>query len=108
MKLKLYNVRDNVEGQFGPILSSKNDDTLRRDLKGWLASKDKNYINENWQDKAVYCIGQYDTETGTLLALPQPDFICPLQEIYDALMADIRRWKEDNKNVGNEDKEETH
>lgn len=106
MKLKIYNIRDNVEGSFGPLLSSINDDLLRRDLKGWMSDKHPNIVNQNFRDKSVYLTAVYDTETGVIVGLPNPEFICPLVEIYDALIADMRKWKEDKESVGIEDEQE--
>lgn len=69
MKTKLYAIKDTVTGNFSPITQSPLDLAIMRDLSNVLKSGDKN--NElvvNAKDKALYCVGEYDVDTGVIVS----------------------------------------
>lgn len=82
MKTKLYAIKDTVTGNFSPITQSPLDLAIMRDLSNVLKSGDKN--NElvvNMKDKALYCVGEYDIDTGTITS--NVKFITNLVDLVD-------------------------
>ena len=66
MKRKVYSVRDDLAEVFNNPFLSINDDTAKRDfMQGAMESNIKN-------DIALYCIGEFNDNSGLLVPLPTP------------------------------------
>lgn len=82
MKTKIYAIKDTVTGNFSQITQSPLDVAIMRDLSNVLKQGDKN--NElvvNMKDKALYCLGEYDVDTG--LIVPNVKFITNLVDLVE-------------------------
>lgn len=71
MKYEIYAIYDRVSGAYGAPQLMVNEGTARR----WF-----NYTMQNSgmiaADCALYRLGSYDTDTGFIVVLPMPEFIC--------------------------------
>lgn len=71
MTYSVYSIYDKVSGEFGsPFLSLKNAQAVRQ----------FQYMMSNSPmvaaDCQLYCISEFDTETGRLVGTSAPEFIC--------------------------------
>ena len=80
--MKLYTIRDVLcgFGKTGPgnpvIFNLDNDQLVIRVVKGSVArGQSPNALNTNPEDKEVWCVGEFDTETGKITAC-EPRLVC--------------------------------
>lgn len=66
MSVKIYAVKDVAAGRFFSPIFVQNDQLLKRGVKEAVNSGEKNMFSEFVEDKAVYCLGEYDQETGVI------------------------------------------
>lgn len=66
MKLNIYGLKDNVEGEFIFFFQAKNDGLMVRAVKGALLTKEQNHFTTNMKDKDIYNLGEIDTFTGAV------------------------------------------
>lgn len=64
MKLLLYSIKDTIVGQFMSPAQFNNDNEAIRAVKYSL--KSINNLSTNCKDYELWCIGEYDTETGII------------------------------------------
>lgn len=93
-KLKLYVVRDVLVGDSSLILSAKNDAVLMRNVKAAMFSQQSNYLNTDTRDKQLFLTAELDTDTGIIVGLPAPEFVCQLEDLRLELVAEVKKQKE--------------
>lgn len=71
MKLLIFTIYDTVEGLYGEIFLALNENVAIRRFNG-VMSQAKLVAN----DCKLMKLGSYDTETGKITALENPEFIC--------------------------------
>lgn len=71
--MNLYSVKDNVTGEFGPVIVMVNDATFIRFVENDARNK-SSLISMNPKDMSIYKLGTFDENTGVIV--PNVDFIC--------------------------------
>lgn len=64
MLFKMYAIKDEVAGEFGPVQVLKNDAVACRMFKNVMINEAKNNINPD--DFSLYCLGDFDNESGSI------------------------------------------
>ena len=102
MKLEIYGLKDNVEGEFIFFFQAKNEGIMKRAVEGALLDKNGNHFTNNLTDKAIYNLGSIETLTGAIEPIA-PIFVCGVNEIRLELIKKIKIAKqeagEDNPNA---------
>lgn len=93
--LNLYVVRDNVAGVNELILTAKNDEVLKRSVKGVLLSREQNYLNTDTRDKDIYLCGVLNTDNGVIDTINPTQFVCGVEQLRLELVAEIRAKREE-------------
>lgn len=94
MKLEMYGLKDNVEGEFIFFFQAKNDGIMKRAVEGALLTKETNHFTSNMKDKAIYNIGTVETLTGQISPI-SPVFCCGVNEIRLELIKKIKIAKQE-------------
>lgn len=68
MTIKLYAIKDNVAGTFAMPQGLENDAVAKRSLTAVVNSLG-NPVSDNPQDYDLYCLGDYDVDTGVISPL---------------------------------------
>lgn len=89
MKLFIYGLKDNVEGEFVFTFKCKNDGLMQRVVKGCLMDKNGNAFTNNIKDKSIYLLGEFETLTGQIASY-SPVFLKELSEIRLDLIREIK------------------
>lgn len=89
MKLNMYGLKDNVEGEFIFFFQAKNDGIMKRAVKGSLLTKEQNHFTTNMKDKDIFMIGEIDTKTGDIEKCA-PVFMCNVNEVRLELIREIK------------------
>jgi len=76
MKVAIYSILDNVSGAYGQPQVSQNDGTASRSIKD-LMQRDEN-IRNHANDYALYRIGEFDDNTGTIVPEEKPQLVIKL------------------------------
>ena len=71
MKVNIYTIYDVVAKECGPIFQSKNHDVAVRAFKSLISDTP----NVNVSDYDLYCLGEFDTEKCSFVALEVPSKI---------------------------------
>ena len=71
MKVNIYTIYDVVAKECGPIFQSKNHDVAVRAFKSLISDTP----NVNVSDYDLYCLGEFDTEKCSFVALEVPSII---------------------------------
>jgi len=66
MKLKIYSIKDTVVGEYQSPIYMANDGTALRAVTNAVNSAQENPVKENAVDKQLYCLGEFDTDTGVI------------------------------------------
>lgn len=74
MLVKVYAVKDTASGEFNAPFYVQNDQMLKRVVHRAVNSEEKNVFNEFIEDKQVYCLGEFDSQTGAITS-KTPDLI---------------------------------
>lgn len=74
MKKILYSVQDKKAGFFGSPFFSLNDAMAARDFNN-AAEEPGTLLNKNPEDFALYRLGSYDTESGSVESEKQPVWV---------------------------------
>lgn len=74
MVLKVYAVKDVAAGSFMSPFYVQNDAMLKRVVKEAVNSSEENIFNKFVEDKQVYCLGEFDSDTG-VITTKNPDLI---------------------------------
>ena len=75
MKSNVYAVRDNLCGFYLPPTIGDNDAAMVRAF-GDVATKGGTPIGDHPEDYTLEKIGEFDNESGVLVALPTPQVLC--------------------------------
>lgn len=94
MRINMYGLKDNVEGEFVFFFQAKNDGMMKRAVKGSLLLKERNHFTDNLKDKAIYDLGEIETLTGEIFANP-PIFVCGVNEIRLELIKEVKLAKQE-------------
>lgn len=89
MKLFIYGLKDNVEGEFVFTFKCKNDALMERVVKSCLLDKNGNAFTNNIKDKSIYLIGAFETSTGIISPIT-PTFLKELSELRLDLIREIK------------------
>lgn len=89
MKLELYGLKDNVEGEFIFFFQCKNEGIMKRVVESALLDKNGNHFTANIKDKAIYNIGTIETLTGIVVP-NDPVYVCGVNEIRLDLIKQIK------------------
>lgn len=89
MKLNMYGLKDNVEGEFIFFFQAKNDGIMKRAVKGSLLTKEQNHFTTNMKDKDIFMIGEIDTKTGDIEKC-SPVFMFNVNEVRLELIREIK------------------
>lgn len=82
MKTKIYSIKDTVTGNFSSITTAPLDGVIIRDLSNILKNGEKtNELVLNANDKALYCLGEYDVDTGLITS--DVKFVMNLSELKE-------------------------
>lgn len=92
-KLNLYVVRDSLAGTNELVLTAKNDEILKRNIKGVLMSQNQNFINTDTKDKDIFKVASLDTDTGVVVGEVAPIFVFNVEQVRLDLVEDIKRQK---------------
>lgn len=93
MKLFMYGLKDNVQGEFIFVLQEKNEGMMKRIVKGCLLDKSgQNPFCHDLKDKDIYELGTFDTFTGKVTP-HAPIFITSVQELRLELIREIKLMK---------------
>lgn len=65
MKMKIYSIKDNKIGYMSPLYL-QNDGVAVREFTNARNSTQKNIVNENPEDKELWCLGEFDDQTGVI------------------------------------------
>lgn len=75
--MRIYTVLDAVAGVYSPPHTTHNDITAAREIRAALLSPDHPFA-KNPRDFALFCIGEWDPDTGVITALSYPHVIMPV------------------------------
>ena len=89
MQVKMYGLKDNVEGEFIFFFQAKNDGLMRRAVKGALLGKETNVFTSNMKDKSVFDLGEINTLTGEITP-NLPVFACNVSDVRLELIKEIK------------------
>ncbi len=67
MKLKIYAIKDTKIGYMNPFYL-QNDGVAVREFTNGRNDTQKNVINTNPEDKELWCLGEYDDQTGVIIS----------------------------------------
>lgn len=76
MNYNIYSIFDRVTGNYGDLCLFRNDEDAKRRVA--YSMKENPYK----EDLQLYCLGEYNVETGELLPKAKPAFICGVIECY--------------------------
>lgn len=109
MKLQMYALKDNVEGEFVFFFQAKNGGIMKRVVESALLDKNGNVFTSNMKDKAIYNIGSIETATAEIVP-NTPVFMFGVSEIRLDLIKQIKLAKaeagEENPNADEVAKDE--
>lgn len=88
MKLKLYAIHDSAVKEFIGPEAARTHGEAERKFKMNVNNKDNGHLYNSPENFGLYCVGEYDSETGKIEALKEP------QHIISAIQC-----KEDHSNV---------
>lgn len=94
MKLNMYGLKDNVEGEFIFFFQAKNEGIMKRVVESALLDKNGNHFTANIKDKAIYELGTIETLTGIVVPT-DPIFVCGINEIRLDLIKQIKIAKQE-------------
>lgn len=80
MKTNLYSIEDRLTSHHMTPFPAQNDDVAKRMAISGAKNKDS-LIGANPSDFAVYKLGVYDDNAGTITGEPKPVFICTVAEL---------------------------
>ena len=69
MKSNIYTIKDNKAGLFGPVFLLKNNFVALRTLADEMNKQDS-VIGKHPEDYALYCVGEFDEDTGEINGKP--------------------------------------
>lgn len=75
MKLKLYAVHDSAVKEFIGPEAARTHGEAERKFKMNVNNPENQLLHTNPENFGLYCIGEYDSETGLLAALKEPQHI---------------------------------
>lgn len=70
----LYSVFDKKAISFGPLFTAENDDVAKRSVAGSIGSDTLLAFAPG--DFSLYCLGEYDTDTGSVSGFSPVNFVC--------------------------------
>ena len=82
--IKIYSILDKVPGIYSNPFYLKSNAVALREIK-YLINEDKNQniFNTNIKDKALYCLGSFNEETGIITSNDKPEFIINLIDLKE-------------------------
>lgn len=83
MKLPLYSIRDTKAGSFQSPTVSSNDVTIARAFAETVMNKRDPIIAFSPSDFDLYCVGEFDLETGLISPVSPVRLICNAQEVIN-------------------------
>lgn len=89
MKLFIFGLKDNVEGEFIFTFKVKNEALMERVVKSCLMDKNGNAFTNNIKDKSIFELGTFETSTGVIKP-STPLFIKELSAIRLDLIREIK------------------
>ena len=84
--IKVYTILDKVAGIYSNPFYLKSNAVALREIS-YLINEEKqpNMFNTNIKDKALYCLGDFNEETGIIKPLDKPEFIINLLDLKSEL-----------------------
>lgn len=77
MKFRMYSIRDRLTGFMTPVLEQSDAVAIRNFRMACdVQRRDQSVIAFNPSDFSLYCIADFDSETGILSPVSPLDFIC--------------------------------
>lgn len=83
--MKLYAVRDNKADYFLPMFESPTDGTARRTVAEVMLTQQSFVVHR--ADYHLFCIGEWDNQTGRLTPLAVPEPVISFEELYEQYSA---------------------
>lgn len=82
--MKMYSIFDRAAHMFGSVIVQNNDDLCKRNVKTALISGafDKQILTYP-EDFELYCLGDFDNETGKVVPI-EPAFVIGLRDLIPA------------------------
>lgn len=80
--MRIYCLRDRKVGFLTPVLA-QNDDLAMRDVANALRRGTGTLIDTHPEDFSLYCVGEFDQDTGVITSMAVPACICEVTSLYD-------------------------
>lgn len=77
--VKIYSIKDTKIGYMSPIYL-QNDGVAIREFSNLRNSEQKNIVNTNPEDKELWCLGEFDEQTGIII--PSVKFLIKAEDVY--------------------------
>ena len=81
MKLNLYGIKDTVIGAISTPFAQNNNATAIRMIRNYINSPTDNEIKQNYKDKQLYLLGEYDDNTGYITS--NVEFVVNLSDLKE-------------------------
>ena len=82
MEKKLYSIYDKKLERYNVPGFEDDDKTIMISLSRALKDKSQ-FLYQNRDDLALYCLGSFDDKTGILNALPVPRLVCDISNLTE-------------------------
>lgn len=74
MKVRVFAVYDEKAKAFGQLGCCLHDGQAMRDFTDQICSP-QSHLSKHPEDYKLYCLGEYDDNSGVLVSFPQPEFL---------------------------------
>lgn len=93
MKLKVYVIKDTASGHATALFTANNEKVLERNLVIMFQQKQINMLNDHPEDKQVFEIASYDTET-MIIEPVAPNLVITGSEVEEKVISALRQYKQ--------------
>lgn len=90
MKLKMFIVKDIISSTFDYPCMFENIQTAKRAFSVLIA-RNAQFISDHIDDKDVYCLGEFDNETGQFFGNANAEFAFHLNESYEMFLEAVAK-----------------
>jgi len=84
MKLKLYAIHDAAVKEFIGPEPQRTHGEAERKFRHAVNNKENGHLYSSPENFSLYCVGEYDTETGIIKPLPEPQHIITAMQCKDS------------------------
>ena len=82
--IKIYSILDKIPGVYSNPFYLKSNAVALREIKYMInEDKNQNIFNTNVGDKSLYCLGEFNEETGIIVPNQKPEFIINLIDLKE-------------------------